>query len=492
MEFGLERPGSPSGAPADGPARGTTRARVHVGILVLAVFVAEWRLPAAIAVGGLYVLPVLLSPWTAPEGAWEAGRRAIRRVAMLCCIATLASSFSTLVDGDGQRGFVVALINRAPALFAIALTAYLVRMRQRVEARLRLARETTATTLESIADGVITTDGAGRVTFLNAAAERLTGWSAAEALGRRVEDVFPRQGVVEITSDTAAHWRPAVPSHADEAAAEPVGAAPAHEVEPEGAGSRELSIVRRDGERVPIEASSAPVAPQGGSSLSSADAAASDGETGGDGAPGRVLVFRDISERKRHQATVERLAFRDPLTGLANRTSFLDRLELELAHARRRDRTLGLLYLDLDRFKEVNDTLGHHAGDALLRSVAERLRDALREGDTVARIGGDEFLVILPDVGSAESALAVGAKLVERLSVPHDVEGRRLPAPPSVGLALFPADAEEAEELMRRADAGMYAAKADGGGRIARVPHPPLPAAAPGPSTAASRPVPAR
>ena len=113
---------------------------------------------------------------------------------------------------------------------------------------------------------------------------------------------------------------------------------------------------------------------------------------------------------------MRRLAYRDELTGLPNRTSLLDRLSLEFAHAQRSRAALGLLYLDLDGFKEVNDQLGHHAGDLYLQAVAERLRAVLRAGDTVARLGGDEFVVVLPGLRNAEEALAVAGKVLDALS----------------------------------------------------------------------------
>ena len=160
------------------------------------------------------------------------------------------------------------------------------------------------------------------------------------------------------------------------------------------------------------------------------------------------------------------LAYRDALTGLPNRASLADRLELELAHARRQKRGLALLFLDLDGFKAINDTRGHAAGDALLVGAAQHLTHALREGDTVARLGGDEFTAILPGIEDEQAARIVGEKLLRALERPIEHEGELLRVRGSVGLALYPRDGADATSLLQQADAAMYRAKADGGGRL--------------------------
>jgi diguanylate cyclase (GGDEF)-like protein len=167
-----------------------------------------------------------------------------------------------------------------------------------------------------------------------------------------------------------------------------------------------------------------------------------------------------------HYQTTRQLAHlvrHDPLTGLPNRVLFEDRLHQALASARRHNRPLGLLALDLNRFKHVNDTLGHQAGDSLLQQFSMRLRSKLRESDTLARVGGDEFLVILPDVASRDEAEVVTQRLRDALAcAPFEVGGQSLAATASIGIAMYPQDADDTAPLQRAADAAMYRAKEAG------------------------------
>lgn len=179
-----------------------------------------------------------------------------------------------------------------------------------------------------------------------------------------------------------------------------------------------------------------------------------------------IAIFTDITERKLQEAHIEHLAHHDALTGLANRYSLNDRLDLALAQARRNDKGLALLFLDLDRFKNVNDSLGHHAGDNLLIQVAHRLRSHIRDSDTVARLGGDEFVILLQDVDNARTAAQIASNLMKHLSKSYHLGDMELHAIPSIGISLFPEDAEDAQSLLRNADAAMYHAKAQGRGNF--------------------------
>jgi diguanylate cyclase (GGDEF)-like protein/PAS domain S-box-containing protein len=164
-------------------------------------------------------------------------------------------------------------------------------------------------------------------------------------------------------------------------------------------------------------------------------------------------------ERKRLHARLEYAAQYDGLTGLANRTLLFDRLKTALARARRSGDRLALLYLDLDGFKQVNDSLGHAVGDLLLQEVARRLQGALRAADTAARVGGDEFVVLLENIRWPEQAAQVAEKVRRELSLPVSLPGGSLAIAPSIGIAVYPEDGEVEAELLRRADEAMYAAK---------------------------------
>lgn len=177
---------------------------------------------------------------------------------------------------------------------------------------------------------------------------------------------------------------------------------------------------------------------------------------------GTYGVARDITERKRAEEAISYHAFHDLLTGLPNRSLFKDRLALALAHAHRNKKTVGLMYLDLDRFKQVNDTLGHAAGDELLKIFASRVRQCLRTDDTLARQGGDEFTALLPDLASPDAAEMIAGKIQAALQPPAAVGGRDLRMAASIGIALYPDDATDAAGLLQAADIAMYAVKMHG------------------------------
>jgi len=180
---------------------------------------------------------------------------------------------------------------------------------------------------------------------------------------------------------------------------------------------------------------------------------------------GVVMNARDVSERIRLESELTHRAYHDGATGVANRTLFRDRLEQTVAIAARTGSSFAVLMLDLDGFKSVNDTLGHDAGDEFLIAVARRLEDTLRPGDTVARVGGDEFALLLDGAGEQE-AVDVAARLLARVSEPVEVCGHQLSLGASAGVAVHPRDGRAADELVRRADVAMYAAKEGGRGRI--------------------------
>lgn len=174
------------------------------------------------------------------------------------------------------------------------------------------------------------------------------------------------------------------------------------------------------------------------------------------------MVWQDITERKRIEDAIRHLAYHDVLTGLPNRILFTDRLVLAIAQAKRYQKTMAVMMLDLDRFKTINDTSGHHIGDLLLQSVGTRLTHTLREGDTVARLGGDEFMILLPEIKEAANSFRIAGKIVSAFKQPFVCEGNELFTSASIGIAVYPEDGEDLDTLMRRADTAMYQAKSTG------------------------------
>jgi len=172
-----------------------------------------------------------------------------------------------------------------------------------------------------------------------------------------------------------------------------------------------------------------------------------------------VCVVRDITERTYAEEQIKHLAYHDALTNLPNRLLFKDRLTVAISHAQREDARLAVLFLDLDRFKVINDSLGHNIGDQLLQAVAARVQSCVRDSDTVARLGGDEFTVLLPRLQRSEDAAPVAEKIIEAIRYPFHIEGREFFITTSIGISLFPEDGTDAESLIKNADTAMYQAK---------------------------------
>ncbi|MBV8999298.1 MAG: EAL domain-containing protein [Solirubrobacterales bacterium] len=181
---------------------------------------------------------------------------------------------------------------------------------------------------------------------------------------------------------------------------------------------------------------------------------------------GRVLVFRDVTDRRQLERELRQLAYTDRLTGLPNRALLHDRLAQAIVRARRRNSPVAVLLLDLDRFKNINDSLGHEIGDRVLVAVAQRLRRCLRAEDTLARLGGDEFAILLPEIADRRDTRLVTEKCLSALSSHEEIAGHELSVNASIGVAVFPQDGADVQHLLRSADAAMYRAKARGGGRV--------------------------
>ena len=210
----------------------------------------------------------------------------------------------------------------------------------------------------------------------------------------------------------------------------------------EGEAPYEAVVLHRSGKRIPVEFTGRTMV--------------RNGETI------RMGTMLDISERKEAEARIRFMAHHDALTGLPNRVMLHERLEGLIALARRNQETLAVLFLDLDHFKLVNDSLGHHAGDELLKEVAARISGGVRDADVVARQGGDEFLVVLASLAEPAAAAAVAVKLLVQVAEPVLIEGRSVSVAPSIGISVFPADGGSADELIRHADSAMYLAKQSG------------------------------
>jgi diguanylate cyclase (GGDEF)-like protein len=175
-----------------------------------------------------------------------------------------------------------------------------------------------------------------------------------------------------------------------------------------------------------------------------------------------VAIFSDITTVKQNEERLRTLAHFDNLTGLPNRFLFHDHAELALAQAARNNKQVAILFLDLDHFKVVNDTMGHCAGDVLLIEVAQRLSACLRAGDTLGRVGGDEFNAVLPDLENASAAASVAGKFIEVLAQPFMIEGRSFQVTTSIGIAIFPQHGQHLDQLSHAADAAMYQVKKHG------------------------------
>ncbi len=312
----------------------------------------------------------------------------------------------------------------ATFLPALLLSVSVEQSRVASETRYRRLYERLQVTLHSIADAVITTDPRGRIQYMNPVAEALTGWTAVDAEGRRIDDVFHVIGGPDRApvADTMAR---ALAGSASDA-------------------STQAMLVSRSGREVAIEESLSPIRSGRGELL------------------GAVVVFRDVSDARAMANRMSHLAQHDALTDLPNRTLLMDRLSQTVRFAQRSGACFALLFVDLDDFKTVNDTLGHAVGDALLQGVADRLVSALRGSDTVARLGGDEFVVVLSHVDGPGDAEEVAQKLLAVLSEPHVIGGQRLVVTPSIGIAVYPRDGADAATLLENADRAMYLAKSGG------------------------------
>ena len=280
-------------------------------------------------------------------------------------------------------------------------------------------------TLNSIGDAVLCTDSSGIVTYLNIVAENMTGWLRKEASGRPLADVF--QIVDGITRRPAQN-----PMAMAVAQNKAVGL------------SANCILIRRDGHESAIEDSAAPIHDRNGHCT------------------GAVIVFHDVSVARSMSLQMTHSAQHDFLTELPNRMLLNDRISHAITLARRHKKKVAMLFLDLDGFKHINDSLGHPVGDKLLQSIAKRLVNCIRGTDTVSRQGGDEFIVLLSEVEHSEDAAITARRMLQAVAEAHSIGQHDLHVTSSIGVSIYPDDGLDAETLIKNADTAMYQAKENG------------------------------
>jgi diguanylate cyclase (GGDEF)-like protein/PAS domain S-box-containing protein len=297
--------------------------------------------------------------------------------------------------------------------------------RKTMEEALFDEKERAQVTLNCIGDAVVCTDVSGDITFLNPVAETMTGWPLMEAVGRPMAEVFRTLSATsteptETTAEVAilqirsAHLPPS------------------------------CILIRRDGLEIPIEDTISAIHDRQGRAI------------------GAVIVFRDVSVARAMARQITHTAEHDFLTGLPNRMLLNDRIGQAIASACRHTKQVAVLFLDLDGFKHINDSLGHPVGDKLLQSIAARLVATVRGADTVSRQGGDEFVVLLPDLQEPEDAAVMAGRILREVAVPHLVDQHELHVTTSIGVSVFPDDGADAETLIKNADTAMYQSKENG------------------------------
>jgi diguanylate cyclase (GGDEF)-like protein/PAS domain S-box-containing protein len=297
--------------------------------------------------------------------------------------------------------------------------------RKTIEDALYTEKERAVVTLNSIGDAVLCTDISGNITYLNLVAETMTGWPREEATGKPLAEVF--RIIDGSTRKTAQD-----PMEMAVAQNRTVGL------------TVNCVLIRRDGFESAIEDSAAPIHDRAGRVI------------------GAVIVFHDVTAARSMSVQMTHSAQHDIVTNLPNRLLLNDRITQSIALARRQDRPTAVIFLDLDHFKYINDSLGHAQGDKLLQSVSKRLLASVRGSDTVSRQGGDEFVVLLSEITYPEDAATIAKKILLSLSAPHSIEGQGVHINGSIGISVYPDDGEDAETLIKNADTAMYHAKESG------------------------------
>jgi len=297
--------------------------------------------------------------------------------------------------------------------------------RKTAEEVLFLEKERASVTLNSIGDAVLSTDIRGNVTYLNAVAEKFTGWTCAEALGRPLGEVFQ-------IIDGATRKPSPNPTEVAIQQNKTIKLTP------------NCILIRRDRSESSIEDSAAPIHDRNGSIT------------------GAVIVFHDVTESRAMTEEMAHLAQHDILTDLPNRLLLKDRINQAIGAARRKNTKVAVIFLDLDGFKSINDSLGHAVGDNVLQSVAKRLVSCVRSSDTVSRQGGDEFVVLLSEINQSPDAGILARKILTAVTAAHKFEQWEMQLTASIGVSTYPEDGQDAETLLKNADTAMYEGKKRG------------------------------
>jgi diguanylate cyclase (GGDEF)-like protein/PAS domain S-box-containing protein len=354
--------------------------------------------------------------------------QASSRVPILILSEADAEQMARQAEQRGANDYLVKNQSVGYRLRGVVRTMIERRTAEAVVKALVLQNEVAKLTLDAIEEAVLRTDINGDITYLNRMAESLTGWCRGEALGRSITDVLRiTNGDTTLTNGEAL----------DILDSEDGTAMPA-------ANCTTCVLVGRDGVELRIEKTVTPIHDQDGV------------------VTGSVVAFHDVSAARAKSLEMSRLAQHDSLTGLPNRVLFNDRLTQAISLAMRQDKQLAVMFVDLDQFKKINDSLGHAVGDKLLQSVAGRLVDCVRRTDTVSRLGGDEFVVLLSQVEHEEDVAVSARKILRTLAAPHPVDNKILDVSVSIGVSTYPSDGPDSENLMNKADAAMYEAKKRG------------------------------
>ena len=394
-------------------------------------FVVEWVRSRGAALGRLgdrtkddFAAVILDLPL--PDGTeFESLDRIIRIAPHVPILVIAGSEHEDIAKQAVQRGAQDYILDNRLDSHSLSKALHNMLERNANSEALFTEQERAQITLNSIGDGVISTDVEGNVTYLNQVAEAMTGWTGAEALGRAFGDVFR---IIDSTN-------------------------PEHTVNPMTAAMQmnktvglgaSCVLIRRDGVEFPIEDSAAPIHDRRGR------------------VTGAVMVFHDVTQARAMSQRMAHLAHHDYLTDLPNRLSFDDRLAQAMAAARRHKEQLAVLFVDVDRFKHINDTLGHAIGDGLLLSIAGRLAASVRSSDTVCRQGGDEFVILLSTIAHARDAALIAKKILASLGKIHRVQEHDLQITVSVGIGIYPPDGIDTETLVKNADVAMLNAKDNG------------------------------